>query len=157
MPGEDRILWRNEWRLVQGPGPLGGVSLFSPIVPDVGRNYFEQYSLLFVGTENGQISFNRDPTKRGTLYNITDETKAYQNARLGQGGLGVNVGIDDDWTRSCLPYYENLPKGPININSKAGKTLRQQTQNEGKTGTSNSEFYKGWQKDYKKIWTSWKY
>ncbi len=100
--------------------------------------------------ENGQVSFNRDPTKKGTLSDITDETKAYQNARIGQAGLGINAGITDDWTRNHLPDYKNLPKGPININSNVGKALREQTANEGKAGKPNSEFYKGWQKDYNK-------
>ncbi len=46
------------------------------------------------------------------------------------------------------PAYQTLPNGPIDINSKEGKALRQQTIGAGRTGTPVKEVYNGWQKDY---------
>jgi len=43
-----------------------------------------------------------------------------------------------------------LPNGPIDINSKEGKALIQQTIEAGRAGTPVKEVYKGWQKDYLK-------
>jgi len=43
--------------------------------------------------------------------------------------------------------YQDLPDGPIDINSKFGKTLRNQTMEAGKPVT---EVYRGWEKDYEK-------
>jgi RHS repeat-associated protein len=96
--------------------------------------------------DRGEISFNRNGY--GVLYDITDETNAYKNARIGVAGIGINVNIDDKWTRSENPAYTSLKKGPINLNSKEGKQLRESTSQEGKQGLPNSEFYHGWQIDY---------
>ena len=98
--------------------------------------------------ERGEISINRDNAKRGTLYDITDETTAYSNARTSIGGLNTNMNVTDSWTRAQLPDYANLPNGPININSNHGKQLRQQIRSDGKSLNLNSEFYKGWQRDF---------
>ncbi|MET3529006.1 hypothetical protein DRF59_00010 [Chryseobacterium flavum] len=48
------------------------------------------------------------------------------------------------------PAYQTLPSGPIDIHSKEGKALRQQTIQAGKIGTAVQEVYKGWEKDYQK-------
>jgi len=100
--------------------------------------------------ERGEISFARDPNKRGVLYDISDETNAIKNARISDGPFNINDIVNDSWTRQQDPSYQNLPSGPININSRVGKSLRNRTANEGKAKEINSEFYKGWRKDYKK-------
>ena len=48
------------------------------------------------------------------------------------------------------PAHQGLPSGPIDINSKAGRALREQTTSEGKAGSPVTEVYKGYQNDYKK-------
>jgi hypothetical protein len=97
--------------------------------------------------ERGQTSIKADGTA-GSIHDITDETNAYKSARLSKYNAVENGIVNDKWTREQLPGYKLTPDGPININSKAGKSMREQTVNEAHSLLSNSEYYKGWEKDY---------
>jgi hypothetical protein len=116
--------------------------------------------------EKGQISLVTDNSGYGKLYDITDETAAYNRERAFGAGIqffqtpnavvnGYPLQMNDNDVRSfgnsmTPPAYQTLPNGPIDINSKEGKALRQQTIEVGRTGTAVKEVYKGWQKDYLK-------
>jgi hypothetical protein len=54
----------------------------------------------------------------------------------------------DIWHNILLIVQAHTKRGPINLNSKEGKQLRESTSQEGKQGLPNSEFYHGWQIDY---------
>jgi len=116
--------------------------------------------------EKGQISLVTDNSGYGKLYDITDETAAYNRERTFGAGIqffqtpnavvnGYPLQMSDNNVRSfgnsmTPPAYQTLPNGPIDINSKEGKALIQQTLEAGRAGTPVKEVYKGWQKDYLK-------
>jgi hypothetical protein len=116
--------------------------------------------------ENGDVSLVIDNSAYGQLYDITDETNAYNRERtLGMGIQffqtpnaivnGYPLKMSDSDVRSfgnsmSPPAYQTLPSGLININSKEGKALRQQTRQAGSLGVPVKEVYKGWRKDYQK-------
>ena len=116
--------------------------------------------------EKGQVSLRVDNSGYGKLYDITDETEAYNRERALVTGIqffqtpnqavqGYPLKMSDDDVRnfgkSMTPSaYQNLPSGPIDINSKEGKALRQQTFEAGKLGIPVQEVYKGWQNEYQK-------
>jgi RHS repeat-associated protein len=116
--------------------------------------------------EKGQVSILVNNSGYGKLYDITDETESYNRERaLGTGiqffqtpnqvisGQVYPLKMSNDDVKNfgkalTPPAYQTLPSGPIDINSKEGKALRQQTIEAGKTGLQIQEVYKGWQKDY---------
>ena len=116
--------------------------------------------------EKGQTSLVIDNSEYGKLYDITDETAAYNRERTFGTGIvffqtpnavvnGYPLQMNDNDVRSfgnsmTPPAYQNLPNGPIDINSKEGKALRQQTVDAGRAGTPVKEIYKGWKNDYLK-------
>lgn len=116
--------------------------------------------------ENGDISLVVDNSAYGQLYDITDETNAYNRERALGTGIqffqtpntlldGYPLKMSDSDVRRLgnsisPPAYQTLPNGPIDINSKEGKALRQQTRQAGRLGIPVKEVYKGWQKDYQK-------
>ncbi|WP_333597088.1 DUF6443 domain-containing protein [Chryseobacterium flavum] len=116
--------------------------------------------------ESGETSLVVDNSAYGKLYDITDETASYNRERaLGTGiqffqtpnavvegyPLKMTDGNVKDFGKGMTPpAYQTLPSGPIDIHSKEGKALRQQTIQAGKIGTAVQEVYKGWEKDYQK-------
>ena len=107
--------------------------------------------------EKGQISLKVKNDGYGALYDITDEVGAYNNQSVLEHGKFFQ---DHEWTDSSVKQfgkekmtpqaYQNLPSGPININSKEGKELRKTTKQAGAAGTPVGEVYKGWERDYEK-------
>ena len=106
--------------------------------------------------EKGKVSFAVDGKSYGKLYDVSDEKDAYnrqtylERGVLYQQYLLDNNGILARGAAMTPPAYQSLPSGPVDINSKAGKVLRQQTTEAGKAGTPVTEVYKGYQADYKK-------
>ena len=110
--------------------------------------------------EKGEISISVDNSGYGVLYDIGDETEAYNTeGMLSNPDLYVKNEDgyikDDNWTRQkganmVPPAYQNLRPGPININSPEGKELRNKTTIAGKEGREVTEVYIGWEKDYEK-------
>lgn len=110
--------------------------------------------------EKGKISLISDNTGYGSLYDVGDETEAYNRERQFKSGRSyfenpkAFVWQDSDVLNHgktmIPPAYQTLPSGPIDINSKEGKALRNKTIEAGKNGTAVQEVYKGWQKDYQK-------
>jgi RHS repeat-associated protein len=116
--------------------------------------------------EKGQVSLRVDNSGYGKLYDITDETESYNRERALGAGIqffqtpnqviqGYPLRMSDDDVRNfgksmTPPAYQILPSGPIDINSKEGKALRQQTIEAGKLGIPVQEVYKDWRKDYQK-------
>lgn len=92
--------------------------------------------------ENGDVSLVVDNSRYGQLYDITDETSAYNRERALGTGIqffqtpnavidGYPLQMSDSDVRTfgnsmSPPAYQTLPSGPVDINSKAGKMLRQQ-------------------------------
>jgi RHS repeat-associated protein len=106
--------------------------------------------------EKGKTSLVTDNSSFGSLYDVGDETEAYNRERVINTGATATPKI---WTNSDVlnhgkgmipPAYQNLPSGPIDINSKEGKALRNRTIEAGRNGQAVQEVYKGWQKDYAK-------
>ncbi len=112
--------------------------------------------------EKGEISFRLDGKGFGSLYDISDETAAYNRERmLSSGVLFFTNPARNKWGNSDVrsfgrtmlpPAYEGLPEGPININSKIGKELRNNTINSGTLRLSPSDAYKGYDNDFNKGW-----
>ena len=116
--------------------------------------------------EEGKVSLFVDNSGYGQLYDITDETKAYNRERaLGTGiqffqtpkivvdGYPLQMSDRDVKTfgnSMSSPAYQTLPSRSIDIKSKTGKMLRLQTKQAGSLGILIKEVYKGWQKDYQK-------
>ena len=101
-----------------------------------------------------------DGKNLGSLYDLSDETESYNVERKLLTGreyfenpsqwIWKNEDVKKFGKTINPPAYQNLPSGPININSKEGKDLRKKTFEAGKNGTAIQEVYKGWQKDYNK-------
>lgn len=112
--------------------------------------------------ERGETSFNvLDATKRGTLYDLTDETNAYNQERKMNAGMMYFQNPDKyKWDnedvkkfskeKMAQDYYKDLPEKPESLKSSGGKALRKRTIEAGKNGSKAPEVYKGWQKDYAK-------
>ena len=109
--------------------------------------------------EKGKISLFVDNSKRGVLYDLSDETESYNRERSINGGMEYFTNPKFKWNDSDVktfgktmipPAYHGLPSGPIDINSIEGKTLRNRTIEAGRKGFVVQEVYKGWQKDYQK-------
>jgi RHS repeat-associated protein len=107
--------------------------------------------------ERGEISVVSDNSDYGVLYDITDETNAFNKERRIGMGIGYftspNAVFSDSNVRELgktmtPPAYQSLPSGPININSRQGIALRRRAVEAGRKGQGVSEVYKGWQKDY---------
>jgi RHS repeat-associated protein len=93
--------------------------------------------------EKGEVSIVVNNSAYGTLYDITDETSAFNRERALATGMqffqtpnAVNNGyplkMSNEDVRSfgrtmTPPAYQTLPDGPININSREGKALRERT------------------------------
>jgi RHS repeat-associated protein len=104
--------------------------------------------------EIGEISFRTDGTGFGSLYDISDETAAYNRERLLGTGVqfiqtpnaivnGYPLKMNNDNVRSFglqmnPPAYQTLPNGPININSPEGQHLQKSSFLHGFTGISLS-------------------
>ncbi|WP_298143412.1 RHS repeat-associated core domain-containing protein [Flavobacterium sp.] len=116
--------------------------------------------------ENGKTSYRKD-SKLPVLYDITDETEAYNNQNIWKYGKGYYItpnkeldGFmlrpDDNYIRHFSKLklkddpYGTLPDGPININSKDGKILRSKTISAGAAGIPVNEVYFNWERDYSK-------
>jgi hypothetical protein len=102
--------------------------------------------------ERGEISMKRDTSKGfGVLYDISDETQAYWFARLAWYNITANDHLNDSTVKADNPsMYDHLPNEHQDLSSPIGKQLKRNTEKEGAGGVPNSEFYKGWQKDYNK-------
>ncbi|WP_372474891.1 RHS repeat-associated core domain-containing protein [Capnocytophaga sp. ARDL2] len=116
--------------------------------------------------EVGDVSLVVDNSSYGMLYDITDETNAYNRERALVTGMqffqtpnsiveGYPLKMSDDDVRqlgsTMTPAaYQILPNGPIGLKSNIGKQLRKKTTEAGKLGLPVKEVYKGWQKDYNK-------
>jgi hypothetical protein len=109
--------------------------------------------------EKGKTSMFADNSQFGSLYDVGDETEAYNRERSLNGGMMYFTDPKMVWKNSDVltfgktmtpPAYQGLPSGPIDINSKEGKALRNRTIEAGKNGQTVQEVYKGWQKDYQK-------
>jgi len=110
--------------------------------------------------ETGEISLKVDNLDYGVLYDIGDETQANNVEMMISGGKKYYEDRKNmEWTNKQTlnkgkamtpPAYQGLPNGPININSKEGKALRQRTVEAGKAGRAVTEVYYGWQTDYSK-------
>ena len=90
--------------------------------------------------EIGEISFRIDGKGFGSLYDISDETAAYNRERLLATGIqfiqspdkivnGYPLKMNNDNVRSFglqmnPPAYQTLPNGPINTNSPEGQHLQ---------------------------------
>ncbi len=95
----------------------------------------------------------------GVLYDITDETEAYnrqldlvegvtqfgpgKKAHYSDNDIITNFGVEKS-------YYKDLPKSSLSLQSKEGKNLRALTIEAGKNGIPVEEVYIGWEKDYQK-------
>jgi uncharacterized protein YdcH (DUF465 family) len=108
--------------------------------------------------DTGKISFKLNGSGYGTLYDLSDETEAYNRERM----LNAQVTFFTDprikWTNSDVKNLETAPgvkpysillEGPISINSRQGKEMRQQMINAGQNRIYPVEVYKGAQSDYK--------
>jgi RHS repeat-associated protein len=116
--------------------------------------------------EKGEVSLVVDNSDYGVLYDVGDETAAYNQERaLGTGIMffqNPNSIVEGHPLKMCNadvlkfgqsmvpPAYQTLPNGPININSKQGKALRNATIEAGRTGQAVKEVYNRWKKDYAK-------
>jgi hypothetical protein len=109
--------------------------------------------------EKGEISLYVDNSQIGSLYDLSDETESYNRERAINGGVEYFTNPKYKWNDNDVktigktmtpPAYQSLPSGPIDINSKEGKALRNKTIEAGKNGTDVQEVYKGWQKYYQK-------
>jgi RHS repeat-associated protein len=110
--------------------------------------------------EKGETSIAADNRSYGSLYDIGDETEAYNRERYHKSGRDyIEKSSTYVWNNSDVltfgatmtpPAYQTLPTGPININSREGKALRQRTVEAGRLSVPVQEVYKGWQKDYQK-------
>jgi len=109
--------------------------------------------------EKGKTSLYVDNSQFGSLYDLSDETESYNRERAINGSIEYFTNPKFKWNDDDVktygktmtpPAYQSLPSGPIDINSKEGKALRQRTIEAGKNGTNVLEVYMGWQKDYNK-------
>jgi RHS repeat-associated protein len=109
--------------------------------------------------DEGRVSLTLSNNSLGSLYDIGDETEAYNIERSLNSRFESVQNQKFHWTDNDVinfgktmtpPAYQNLPTGPININSKEGKALRQKTIDAGRQGSAVQEFYKNWKKDYNK-------
>jgi RHS repeat-associated protein len=109
--------------------------------------------------ETGEISIVSDNSGYGKLYDIGDETASYNRERTFAAGVTFFTDPSIKWgnnevkefgNKMVPPAYQNLPNGPIDINSKQGKALKEQTIYAGQTGQPVTEVYKNWKKDYEK-------
>jgi RHS repeat-associated protein len=103
--------------------------------------------------ETGKVSMRQDNAGYGALYDIGDETAAYQREHLVAGGIGSGAHINNQWTRNFgasmnPPAYQTLPAGSIDINSPQGMYLRMNTSVDGMLGRPAREAYKGWRGHY---------
>ncbi len=108
--------------------------------------------------EKGQVSL-RDDNSPGALDDIGDETAAYNRQSMLDNASNYFNGKVHPYTDADIrakglsvnpPAYQDLPPGAIDINSPAGKALRQKTIEAGRNGQKVHEAYKGWEKDYAK-------
>jgi RHS repeat-associated protein len=108
--------------------------------------------------ETGKVSFMTDGSgSYGTLYDLSDETEAYNRERMLNSGVTFFMDTKSKWTDSDVkefgakmnpPAYQTLPKGSININSKQGKALILRTQMAGYNKTPIAEMYNGYADDF---------
>ena len=95
----------------------------------------------------------QDNAGYGSLYDIGDETAAYQREHLVAGRIGGGGHINNQWTRNFgasmnPPAYQTLPANSIDINSRQGLYLRMNTSADGMFGRPAREAYKGWRGHY---------
>lgn len=108
--------------------------------------------------ETGKVSLRADNSGYGSLYDIGDETEAYNRERTYGTGIQfftnptVNKWGDNnvkEYGKTMTPpAYQTLPPGPIDINSIEGVKMRIQTSIDGMFGRPSRQVYKGWQNDY---------
>lgn len=103
--------------------------------------------------ETGKVSIRQDNAGYGSLYDIGDETAAYQREHLVAGRIGSGGHINNQWTKTfgasmTPPAYQTLPSGSIDINSPQGMHMRMQTTANGMFGRPATEAYKGWRRHY---------
>ena len=108
--------------------------------------------------EKGEISIRLDNSKEGTLYDIGDETAAYNRERLfNYGVLFFTNPKEYKWSDSdtrafgrTINAYMNLQNGPVNINSKVGKQMRNNTIKAWGQRIYPTDAYKGVEMDFRK-------
>ncbi|MEW7289685.1 RHS repeat domain-containing protein [Aquimarina sp. 2304DJ70-9] len=107
--------------------------------------------------EKGQVSFMKDNSRYGVLYDITDETKAYNQERIvadGKDFYDQNKAFSDTDTKKLgkalkPPAYQNLPSHSIDLKSPQGRALIKRTIEAGKKGLQVKEVFKGWRQYYR--------
>lgn len=105
-------------------------------------------------------------TGYGRLIDIQDETAGYNRERairrirsyfetpnMLDEKFHLPLQMNDDDTRNLgaqktPQLYQNLPVGPLDLNSPEGKQLRNETIEAGKNKVPVKEIYRGWEKDY---------
>ena len=116
--------------------------------------------------ERGELSYSTSSNRmNGTLYDLSDETSAYNIERAFYYGIiffedpnsrdakGRPYKFQNNDTKSfgndmTPPAYQDLPNGPISINSMEGILLRIGTFCRGLLGKGINDYYNGWQNDY---------
>lgn len=103
--------------------------------------------------ENGQISFNYETGKAGSLYDIQDEVEGYQRAKL--FGMYPGQKIDEAFVRQ--QGYASRQPGPLDINSQdpiqkektRGDLIKSDLHERAKRGKAPDEIIINWQNYYK--------
>lgn len=107
--------------------------------------------------ETGQVSLRADNSGYGSLYDLGDETAAYNRGRALAGGALAFSNPNFIWNNNDTkefgkkmnpPAYQALPPGPIDINSPQGIRMQLKSTWDGMNGRSPQEVYKGWKQAY---------
>lgn len=131
-----------------GIGSNGFPGGFVKIAEIVGHEMLHAYQY-----EMGELSLLSDNSGYGALYDIGDETAAYNRGRLMSAGIYSDLSKwDNSKTRQFgasapIPLYVGLPDGPLNFNSSLVK-LFGRTATAGILNQPTNERYKGWKKTY---------
>ncbi|KIX21483.1 hypothetical protein SY27_07185 [Flavobacterium sp. 316] len=96
--------------------------------------------------DKGKVSLLVDNSGYGSLYDISDETESFnrQNSFTDPDFVWKDKEVRTFGKTMTPPAYESLPSGPIDINSKEGKALRNKTIEAGKKDVDVQEVYMGW-------------
>ena len=103
--------------------------------------------------ESGQVSMATNNNFVGSLYDVGDETASYRREHLVAGPISSGGHINNEWVRQrgagmSPPAYQNMPSGPIDVNSIQGTRLRINTAIDGMFGRPPREVFNGWLNSY---------
>ncbi len=97
---------------------------------------------------------------KGRLNDIGDETEAYNRQQMLTRGARFfdNPAVEqfndskprEQGLRMIPQAYQDLTTGPVDINSRKGRDLRQETISAGQARKRIQEVYNGWKQDYLK-------